>query len=88
MVLQARLISLSHHYSSGKMKGLRYQECIGTSGYSTCPELCGQRLNSSEGRNSATDMKTLANIGEVGYSRSGGRFYFNLHNFLVRGFTY
>ena len=79
MVKQVRLISLSHHLSFGEMMGLRYQEYIGTSGYSTRPELCGQWLNSSEGRNSAAGRKTLTNIGEVGHSRKGGRCFVHLH---------
>ena len=82
MVKQARLISLRHHVSAlGRcMTGLRYQEIttIGTLGYSTRPEPCGQWLNSSEGRNSAADIKTLDNIGEVGHSlevREAGVFF-------------
>ena len=72
---RARLISLRHHVSAfdRRMMGLRYQEIttIGTLGYSTRPEPCGQWLNSSEGRNSAADIKTLDNIGEVGHSLFG-----------------
>lgn len=74
------MISFSHHLSSGKMTGLRYQEIrtIGTSEYSTRSELCGQWLNSSEDRNRVADMKTLTNISEVGHSlevREGGVFF-------------
>ncbi len=52
------------------MTGLRYQEIttIGTPGFSTRPGQCGQWLNSSEGRNSVAGIKTLVNIGDVGYS--------------------
>ena len=64
IVLQARLISLSHHFSYGKMTGLRYQEYIGTSECSSSSELCDKWLNSSEGRNSAAWEKILTNIGE------------------------
>lgn len=66
---QARLISLSHHIGISSMMGLRYQEYIGTLRYSTRLKLCGQWLNSSEGRNSAAYRQILANIGEVGHSR-------------------
>ncbi len=58
--------------------GLRYQEYIGTSGYSTRSELCDQWLNYSAGRNSAASMETLINIGEVGHSlevREAGVFF-------------
>ncbi len=65
-MLQAQLISISHQHSiRSVLTGLRYKEYIGTGECFTSLLLCGQWLNSAEGRNSAAGTQTFSNIGEV-----------------------